>query len=123
MNMETYILDASKEPLGRLATKAAVYLTGKNRPDFERHRKHPVLVVVTNSDRIRLSGRKWSGKRYYRHSGYLGHLKDFSAAEMRARDSRKMIRLAVMGMLPKNRLRNVLIKNLAVYKDDPVAHP
>lgn len=116
--MTMHIFDASKEPLGRLATKVAVILMGKNSASFERHRKNPVEVVVTRSDDLVLTGRKGEGKKYYRHSGYLGHLKTFTADKMRERDSRVMVRLAVSGMLPKNKLRQRMIKQLKIYKGD-----
>lgn len=114
--METHILDASKEPLGRLATKAAVFLMGKHRPDFVKHIKQPIRVVVTESDRVLLTGRKMQNKMYYRHSGYIGHLKQFTAEEMKNRDSRLVVRAAVRGMLPKNKLRRALEKRLVIYK-------
>ena len=116
--METHILDASKEPLGRLASKAAVLLMGKHRPDFLRHRKVPVGVTIIHTDNLVLTGKKMREKRYYRHSGYLGHLKEFRAEELRARDARELVRRAVSGMLPKNKLRKQLLKNLVVYKGD-----
>lgn len=116
--METYTFDASKEPLGRIATKIAVLLMGKHRPSFEHHRKEAVRVVVTNSNRIQLSGRKWKQKMYYRHSGYLGNLKSLSAEWMLGRDSRRLIYLAVWGMLPKNKLRKQLIRNMVIYKNE-----
>lgn len=117
--METYTFDASKEPLGRMATKIAVRLMGKHRPSFERHVKIPSRIIITESDRLVLTGRKNKKKLYYRHSGYLGHLREFSAGEMRARDSRQMVRQAVAGMLPKNKLRKQLLKQLLVYKGAP----
>lgn len=121
MSAETHILDASKEPLGRLASKAAVLLMGKHRPSFERHRKEPVRVVVIHAERAVLTGRKWREKRYFRHSGYIGNLKAMSAAELRARDSRELVRRAVRGMLPKNRLRTQLMKNLRIHRGAAVA--
>lgn len=114
--MAVHTFDASKEPLGRLATKVAVILMGKNSASFERHRKNPVEVVVTQSDNLVLTGRKGEEKKYYRHSGYLGHLKTFTADKMRERDSRVMVRAAVSGMLPKNKLRQRLIRQLKIYK-------
>lgn len=121
--METHTLDASGEPLGRMASRIAAILMGKHRPSFERHRQEATRVVVTRSDELRLTGRKWDQKRYYRHSGYLGHLKEETARELASRDSREIVRRAVMGMLPKNRLRKRLIKNLAIYKGNaPEAH-
>lgn len=113
-----HTFDASKEPLGRLATKVAVLLMGKHRPSFQRHVKEPTGVVVTHSDQLVLTGRKGAQKKYYRHSGYLGHLKTLTADKMRERDSRQIIRIAVLGMLPKNKLRQHLIKQLAIYKGD-----
>lgn len=99
-----------------MATKIAVLLMGKHRPSFERHVKAPLRISVTESDRLVLTGRKGTKKTYYRHSGYLGHLREFSAEEMRGRDSRKMVRQAVAGMLPKNKLRKQLLKQLFIYK-------
>ena len=114
--VETHTFDASTEPLGRVATKVASLLMGKHRPSFEKHRKDPVRVIVTRSDDIVFTGRKWKNKRYYRHSGYIGNLKEMSAEWMREHDSRQILRLAVLGMLPKNKLRRQMIKNLVIYK-------
>src|SRR3989344_3637767 len=111
-NMETLTLDASKEPLGRVASKAAVVLMGKHLPSFEKYRKIASHVVVTNADRLVLTGRKETQKRYYRHSGRIGNLKEFTAGWMREHDSRELGRLAVLGMFPKNKLRSEMIKNL-----------
>lgn len=116
--METHTFDASKEPLGRLASKVAVLLMGKRRADFTPRRIAAVRVLVTNADRIVLTGKKWTQKRYFRHSGYIGHLKTRDASQMRERDSREIIRLAVLGMLPKNKLRKERIKNLAIYRGE-----
>lgn len=116
--MDTFTFDASKEPLGRLATKVAVLLMGKHRPSFRHHEKEPVRVIVTRSDALVLTGRKGQQKMYRRHSGYVGHLKEFTADWMRARDSRLIVRAAVSGMLPKNRLRKRLMKQLDVFKGD-----
>lgn len=113
---ETHVLDASREPLGRIAARAAFLLLGKHRATFQKHVKPPVQVVMTHSDELLLTGRKEKQKRYYRHSGYLGHLKEFTAEEMKARDSRKVVRLAILGMLPKNRMRKELIKRVTIYK-------
>lgn len=115
--METYTFDASKEPLGRMASRIAVLLMGKHRPSFKRHVKTPPRVIVAESDRLVLTGRKGIKKTYYRHSGYLGHLREFSADQMRRRDSREMVRRAVSGMLPKNKLRKQLLKQLIIYKE------
>lgn len=114
--METHTFDASKEPLGRLASKAAVLLMGKDKPSFERHVKEPARVTIVNSDQLILTGKKLQNKTYYRHSGYIGHLKEVTAERMKRIDSRRMMKMAVAGMLPKNKLRAKLMKNLAIYK-------
>ena len=115
---ETHTFDASREPLGRLAKKVAVLLMGKHRPSFQHHQKEPVRVIVTRSDNVVLTGRKGQQKMYRRHSGYVGHLKEFTADWMREHDSRVMIREAVSGMLPKNRLRKQLLKYLEIHRGD-----
>lgn len=114
--MKSSILDASTQSLGRLAAKAAHILMGKDRPTFERHVKKAASVAVINTDGLLLTGRKLKQKIYYRHSGYLGNLKEISAERMKKIDSRRIIRKAVMGMLPKNKLRDKIIKNLKIYK-------
>ena len=114
--MRAHILDASSETLGRVASKAAALLMGKNRPDFERHVKEPVRLTIVNSDGIILTGKKWANKKYYRHSGYLGNLKEITAERMRRTDSRRLMRLAVVGMLPKNKLARKMVKNMEIHK-------
>ncbi|MEK9148168.1 MAG: 50S ribosomal protein L13 [Patescibacteria group bacterium] len=116
--METHTLDSSKAPLGRIASQAARLLMGKHRPTFQRHKVLPIRVIISHSDNIVLSGRKWKQKKYYRHSGFIGKLREFSAEELRDRDSRQILRHAVMGMLPKNKLRSRIIKNLIIHKGE-----
>lgn len=113
---EIHTFDASQETLGRLATKVAVLLMGKHRPSFQHHQKLPVRIVVTKSDDVKLTGRKGQQKMYRYHSGYVGHLKEFTADWVREHDSRVLIQEAVSGMLPKNRLRKQLMKQLVVFK-------
>ncbi len=116
--METHTLDASKESLGRLASKAAMALMGKMSPSFAPHRVSRARVIVRHSDALVFTGKKWTQKRYFRHSGYIGHLKTLNAGQMRDRDSREIVRLAVLGMLPKNKLRRERIKNLIIYRGE-----
>ena len=111
-----YRIDATHKILGRLATEVAVLLRGKNRADFVPNRVGTARVIIVNTDKIRVTGRKMTQKIYHRHSGYLGNLKSARLEEMMARDSRVVIREAVMGMLPKNRLRRQVIKHLVLYK-------
>jgi large subunit ribosomal protein L13 len=108
--------DASSMPLGRLATRVAVVLMGKDRASFQRHAKAPVEVTITNCDRAVLTGRKWDQKKYYRHSGRIGNLREATAAEVRAKDSRILVKTAIAGMLPKNKLRQRLLKQITFYK-------
>ena len=111
-----YRIDATHKILGRLATEVAVLLRGKNHANFVPNRAGSARVIVVNTDKIRVTGRKLTQKIYHRHSGYLGNLKSARLEEMMARDSRVVIREAVMGMLPKNRLRRQVIKHLILHK-------
>lgn len=107
-----YKIDASGQVLGRLATQIAVLLRGKNRVDFAPNREPNVLVKVFNIDKIKLTGRKESKKIYYRHSGYPGGLKLQTYRELFKKNPGEVVRRAVLGMLPKNKLRSIMIKNL-----------
>ena len=113
-----YRIDATHKILGRLATEVAILLRGKNRADFLPNRAGTAHVTVVNTDKIRVTGRKMTQKIYHRHSGYLGNLKSARLEEMMARDSRLVMREAVMGMLPKNRLRRQVIKRLELHKKE-----
>lgn len=112
---EWHLLDAKNKILGRLATQAAVLLLGKHRTDFTQHLVAPVYVVVVNAAEVAVSGSKETQKLYRRHSGYPGHLKERSLREQRAKDPRRIIELAVSGMLPKNGLRKQRLNHLKIY--------
>jgi len=114
--MEWYEFDASSMPLGRLATKISSLLIGKHRVDYAPNKVLPVHVVVTNTDKIVVTGNKEVQKMYRKYSGYPGGLRERSLKEQRARDSRKIINDAVFGMLPKNKLRPVMMKHLKAYQ-------
>jgi len=118
---EWHLIDASKDAFGRISSQAAVLLRGKNKVDFAPHIDAGDNVVIINTDNIESSGKKRDGKIYYSHSGYLGGLKMTSLGEQMAKDSRDVIRKAVFGMLPKNKLRNDMMKRLKVYKNSE--HP
>lgn len=113
-----YKIDAAGKILGRLATEAAVLLRGKNKPGFLPHITPENQVMIFNTDKLRVSGKKMKQKSYFRHSGYPGGLKEESLAKLFARDSREVVRRAVYGMLPKNRTRDKIIKNLKLYKQE-----
>ncbi|MBP7820517.1 50S ribosomal protein L13 [Candidatus Saccharibacteria bacterium] len=112
---EWYVLDASEVPLGRLSTKIATLLTGKEKPMFTHHIDCGDNVVVVNSDSLVVTGNKMKDKMYYRHSQYPGSLKEATLADKMAKDSTDVIVLAVKGMLPKNKLMAERLKRLKVY--------
>lgn len=115
MNQEWHHFDASALVLGRLATQAARLILGKHQPDFAPNQVAPIFVVVTNSDKLQVTGDKRRQKTYYRFSGYPGGLKARTLEEQMKLDSRKVIEAAVFGMLPKNSLRPKRMKHLKIY--------
>ena len=121
-NQEKWCLfDANGAVLGRLATQVAHRLRGKHNPLFTPHADTGDWVIVINADKIALTGRKMDQKIYYRHSGYIGGLKEITARHLLEKKPEELVRLAVKGMLPKNRLGRKLFNKLKVYTGD--AHP
>ncbi len=116
MEKETHTIDAKGKSLGRLATRISILLRGKHRPDFAPHKDDGDFVVVENLDQVKLTGKKEDRKMYHRHSGYLGGLKSETMRNMEARKPGEALRKAVMGMLPKNKLRARMIKRLTIKK-------
>src|SRR6516165_4363160 len=112
-----YVIHASNQALGRLATKVARLLIGKDKPSFTPYLDSGDHVVVINADKIRLTGNKVEQKVYYSHSGYPGGLKEVPAKRVRETKPEWMVREAVLGMLPKNKLRARRAKKLRVYRD------
>jgi large subunit ribosomal protein L13 len=115
------VIDAQGQVLGRLASTIAARLRGKHNPFFTPHVDAGDWVVVINADKVVLTGRKWDQKQYYRHSGYIGGLKTITAQKLLEKKPEELIRLAVKGMLPKNRLGRKLFKKLKVYAG--ASHP
>ena len=111
-----FLVDAEGQTLGRLATRIAAALRGKNNPAFTPHVDCGDFVVVVNADKIRMTGNKAKGKIHYTHSGYPGGTKARSAGDLLAKDPEKLIRQAVVGMLPRNRLGRQLATKLKIYK-------
>ena len=109
------VVDASDQVLGRLASQVARLLRGKHKVTFTPHLDVGDFVVVVNAERIKLTGRKLEDKKYYRHSGYPGSLRMATAREMMEKHPERVIRAAVWGMLPKNRLGRRLLRKLKVY--------
>jgi large subunit ribosomal protein L13 len=118
---EWYVIDATDQILGRLATRIAGLLMGKHKPMFNRHLDVGDYVVVTNAEKIRVTGNKLDQKFYYRHSGYPGGLKSVSLGKMLETYPTRVIENAVKGMLPQNRLRARMMKRLRIHVGD--AHP
>lgn len=112
-------IDASGKILGRLAGEIAMILQGKKTPDFDPAQLSKNKVAVYNTDHIRVTGKKPLQKLYRHHSGYPGGLKEESLERMLLRDSRVAVRHAIAGMLPKNRLRPRMLKNLILHKSRP----
>jgi large subunit ribosomal protein L13 len=110
-----YIADADGQVLGRLATRIASVLRGKHNPAFSPHLDAGDFVIVVNAKNVRLTGKKLSDKQYYRHSGYPGGIRQASAQEVLDRHPTRVVREAVEGMLPKNRLGRRLATKLKVY--------
>ncbi len=109
------VVDAAGKTLGRLATQIADTLRGKRKPQYTPHIDVGDFVVVVNAERIAVTGNKRTDKRYYRHSGYPGGLKSRSLQEMLDRRPEEVIRLAVKGMMPRNRLARKQLTKLKVY--------
>lgn len=107
-------LDATGQPLGRLATEIAIILQGKNRADFSSHLDTGDSVEVTNCKRIKFSGKKLEQKEYIWHTNYPGGLKRKKVGEIFAANPGEVLKRAVLGMLPKNRLRDSMIKRLII---------
>lgn len=111
-----YVIDAADKPLGRVATEVARLLKGKHKPTYSTHIDCGDYVIVTNSDKIVLTGNKLNQKVYRQHSGYIGGMKETSYSVMMDKASDKALTLAVKGMLPKNSLGRAMITKLKIYK-------
>jgi large subunit ribosomal protein L13 len=116
-----YTIDAKGQILGRLATKVASVLIGKNKIDNTPHTSGG-YVVVTNSDKIEVTGKKLQQKTYYKHTGYIGNMKSITLQDQMRKDSTTVIKKAIYGMLPKNRLGRVMRSMLRVYKNSVQPH-
>jgi len=117
-----YLVDAADMPLGRLSSQVAAVLRGKNKPTFTPHVDTGDNVIVINSDKVVLTGRKAEQKFKRTHSGYIGSLKETPYGKLLAEKSDELVWDAVKGMLPKNSLGRAMIKKLRVYKDAEHGH-
>jgi len=116
------LVDAKDQVLGRLATTIAARLRGKHNPLFTPHVNMGDGVVVINAEKIVLTGRKMKQKNYYRHSGYIGGLKTITAEKSIEKQPEDLVRFAVKGMLPKNKLGRQIFKRLKVYSGEEHPH-
>ncbi len=116
-----HVVDAEGQVLGRLASRIATVLTGKDKPTYAPFVDVGDHVIVLNAAKVVLTGRKEEDKTYYRHSGYPGGIRGFKAAQVRSKHPERLIEAAVRGMLPKNRLGRAQYKKLKVYRGG--AHP
>ena len=116
------LLDAKDETLGRLSSKIASILMGKNKAQYTPHNDLGDYVVVVNAEKIKVTGNKNTQKRYYRHTGYPGGLKSSTFSEMIEKEPENTILKAVKGMLPKNKLSNSMISKLKIYAGDNHPH-
>lgn len=113
-----HTIDATNKILGRFAVEIANLLRGKGKPSFVPYLDKGDEVVVINADKIKVTGKKMEQKIYYHHSQYPGGLRETKLKDMMKKDSREVIRKAVYGMLPKNKLRDQVIKKLKLYKGE-----
>ena len=117
-----YVVDATGHTLGRLASEVAKVLRGKNKPIFTPHMDTGDYVIIVNADKIKVTGKKLEQKVYYRHSDYVGGMKETTLKEMLAKKPERVIELAVKGMLPKGPLGRAMIKKLHVYAGPEHGH-
>ncbi len=117
-----YVIDAANKPLGRVATLAATYLRGKNKPTYTPHIDCGDNIIIINAEKVLLTGNKEEKKIYYNHSMYQGGLRERTAKVMRERYPEEMMERAVKGMLPHNRLGRQMYRKLFVYKGSEHKH-
>jgi large subunit ribosomal protein L13 len=110
-----FVIDAQGQTLGRLATRTAAVLRGKHKPLYTPHVDCGDYVIIINAEKVHVTGQKMSQKKYYRHSGYPGGLKEISLRDQLQKFPERVLESAVRGMLPKNRLGRRMFKKLKVY--------
>ena len=117
-----YLIDCSGKKLGRLSAQIANILRGKNKPEYTPNSDVGDFVVLINAERIEISGNKSKDKIYFKHTGYPGNLKEINFQDLLNKDPEKVLRNAVKGMLPKNRLNRKIINKLKVYSGENHPH-
>ena len=119
---EWVLVDADGQTLGRLASKVAMLIRGKYKPNYTPHVDCGDNVVIINAEKINLTGKKWTDKSYIRHTGYPGGQRSLTATEMFGKNPARLLEKAVKGMLPKNKLGSALYRNLYVYTSGEHQH-
>lgn len=122
MQKQWYVVDAHDQVLGRLATRVARKLTGKDKACYTPFLDTGDHVIVVNAEKVRLTGKKLADKIYRRHTGYPGGLREITAGDLMAKNPEKVIREAVFGMLPKTKLGRAMRKKLKVYRGPDHPH-
>lgn len=117
-----YLIDAEDAILGRISTQIAILLRGKDKTSFSNNSDSGDYVVVINAKKVKLTGHKEEEKRYYKHTGYLGHLKVNTVPELKEKKPEEIIIHSVTGMLPKNKLQKEFLKRLKVYPGNEHPH-
>ena len=115
INSDWVVIDAAGLPVGRLATRVAAILRGKTKPTFTPHADTGDFVIVINSAKVVLTGKKWANKVYYSHTGFFGGIKEITAEKLHAKDPTAVVSRAVKGMLPRGPLGRKLYRKLNVY--------
>ena len=121
-NKDWYVIDATDVVLGRLASKVAHMLKGKHKPQYQPHTDEGDYIIVINAKKIKVTGNKLSDKIYYKHTGYIGNMKETPLGKMLDKKPDFVIKNAVKGMLPKNSLGRSMIKKLKIYESDTHGH-
>jgi large subunit ribosomal protein L13 len=121
-NKDWYVIDATDVVLGRLASKVAHMLKGKHKPQYQPHTDEGDYIIVINAKKIKVTGNKLSDKIYYKHTGYIGNMKETPLGKMLDKKPDFVIKNAVKGMLPKNPLGRSMIKKLKIYENDTHGH-
>ncbi|HFD11111.1 MAG TPA: 50S ribosomal protein L13 [Crenotrichaceae bacterium] len=119
---EWFVIDAEGKTLGRMATEIARRLRGKHKPEYTPHVDTGDYIIVVNAEKIHVTGNKEKDKMYYRHTGYVGNLKQISLGDLRKRHPERIIENAVRGMLPKNPLGRDMYRKLRVYTGPDHGH-
>ena len=115
IDREWFLVDAQNQILGRLASQIAHRLRGKHKPEFAPHMDNGDFIVVVNCEKIKVTGNKLQKKNYYHHTGYVGNLKSITLEKQLQQKPEEVLRNAVRGMLPKNRLGRAMLKKLKIY--------